>query len=168
MSSTYLDTGALKGYCFGLQVVGAVETEWAFSDELCADYNLPGTSWDDIAMIACNVNQPVEGGEGSAGTLVPSFVEICVTGSGFERIQIEGPEGLTDANDRWCAPVPAGGGCVPLSDFNTQCWEGGNGTAYTNQPLMRVGAVQPSKSDGETVAVNPAVGTLCVSSVSTQ
>jgi hypothetical protein len=30
---------------------------------------------------------------------------------------------------------------------------------------MRVGAVQPSLSDGETVAVNPAVGTLCVSSI---
>jgi len=125
-------------------------------------YLLPGTSWDDIAMIGCNVNQPVEGGQGSEGTWLPTDTrEICVYGSGFERIQIQGPEGASNANDRWCAPVPPGGGCVEWIGFNTQCWDY-TGAFYAGQPLQVVSALQPSKSDGVNVAVTPIADTLVV------
>jgi hypothetical protein len=162
----YLDTGVLHGYCFGLYKVGTVETKCDVEAALTCDYTLPGTSWDDIAMIGCNVNQPVEGGDGSEGTLVPTFTSICIQGTGFERIQIQGPNGATDAEDRWCA-VPDATGCAALSSFNTKCWDN-SGSTYASQPLEQVAALQPSKSDGVDVAVNPLSGTIVISSISTQ
>ncbi len=56
------------------------------------------------------------------------------------RVQIQGPDGGTDPNDRWCATISATEGkfFVPYSDFNTECWEGGNGSAYSGQDISAV------------------------------
>ena len=168
LSGSYLDDGTIHGYCFGISVVGGVVTECDMTRGLVCPYLLPGTSWDDIAMIGCNVNQPVEGGQGSEGTWLPTDTrEVCVYGSGFERIQIQGPEGASNANDRWCAPVPPGGGCVEWIGFNTQCWDY-TGAFYAGQPLQVVGALQPSKSDGVDVRVTPISDTLVVSALYVQ
>ena len=159
----YIDAGVIHGYCFGLMIVGGVETIFDVESQLCCPYSLPGTSWEDIAMIGCNVNQPVSGA--TAGTWTPANTGgICVRGTGFQRIQIQGPNGATDANDRWCAAVPTTGGCVPWPEFNTACWDN-SGRYYAFEPLEMVAALQPSLSDGVDVAVTPISGELCIRSL---
>ncbi len=166
LAANYIDDGTIKGYCFGFQQVGGVDTDCDVETTgLNCPYNLPGTSWDDIAMIGCNVNQAE--GEETKGTLVPTFSSVCITGTGFERIQIQGPTGATNANDRWCANVDPGGGCIPLTDFNTTCWDNA-GAYYANEPLESIAALQPSKSDGVDVAVAPITDTIIVTSVYVQ
>jgi hypothetical protein len=164
LSASYIDDGTIHGYCVGLQLVSGVETECDLETGLSCPYALPGTSWDDIAMIQCNVNQPIEGGDGSEGTWTPDGVAlVCVEGTGFERIQIGGPNGATDVDDRWCAAVPAGG-CVALSEFNTTCWDN-SGSYYAGEPLQTVAALQPSKSDGVDVAEMPISDTIVVTAI---
>ncbi len=168
-AANYIDDGTIYGYCFGFYQVGGVDTACDVeSNGLSCPYSLPGTSWDDVAMIGCNLNQSPEGGTGSEGTFVPSGVEaFCIEGTGFERIQIGGPNWATDANDRWCAAVPAGGGCVALTAFNTTCWNN-EGAYYANQPLQQVAALQPSKSDGVDVSVTPISDTIVVTDIHVQ
>jgi hypothetical protein len=165
-ASPYIDDSTIHGYCFGVDVIGGVLTEWNVEDELCGDYTLPNTSWDDVAMVGCNVNQPRGGGEGSEGTWMPTTESgICVLGSGFERIQIQGPNGATDEIERWCTDVSRGGGCAEWSEFNTQCWPGGDGIDYDYEPLQTVMALQPSLGDGVDVIEPKLSDTLCVTDV---
>jgi hypothetical protein len=51
------------------------------------------------------------------------------------RVQVQGPNGATDPNDRWCAPISGTGGLVPWTTFNTKCWDN-TGTPYAKQPLQ--------------------------------
>jgi hypothetical protein len=52
-------------------------------------------------------------------------------GSQF-RIQIQGPNGANDPNDRWCYNIPEAGGpsFAPYAMFNTKCWDPSTGTNY--------------------------------------
>ncbi len=158
----YLDVGPIHGYCFGVEVIDEVEEEHNVESELCFPYSLPGTSWEDVAILGCNLNQPIEGGTGNEGTWSPDLTQsICVEGTGFTRIQIQGPMGKTDALDRWCANVPQGGGCVGFATFNTECWDG-TGIDYMGEELQIAMALQPSLSDGVEVLVTPISGEICL------
>jgi hypothetical protein len=55
------------------------------------------------------------------------------------RVQIQGPNGAKDENDRWCYTVTGAGGKVfaPFTEFNTQCWNG-KGNAYKGEPISAV------------------------------
>jgi endoglucanase len=57
-------------------------------------------------------------------------------------VQIQGPKGETDANDRWCATVTEVQGkvFVKWADFTPSCWAaaGMRGTPYAKQPLSAV------------------------------
>ncbi|HOU92168.1 MAG TPA: hypothetical protein PLU22_14045, partial [Polyangiaceae bacterium] len=66
------------------------------------------------------------------------------------RIQIQGPDGATDENNRWCATIAATQGkiFVPYSDFNTKCWDN-SGNAYNGEPISAVVFLVP----GEPTAV---------------
>ena len=168
VSGTYTDDGTVHGYCFGAEVLGEEEFAWEFGDELCHDYVLPNEAWDQVAFLGCNLNQPIEGGEGTEGLWTPPGPGgICVYGSGFERIQIQGPNSAVDADDRWCAVVPRGvGGCADWQDFNTECWDSGAGLDYAYEPLQGVLALQPSLGSVEDgVIADPLADTLCVTEV---
>ncbi len=161
--ANYIDDGIIHGYCFGVFGVAGVINDCDVSRELCCGYMLPGTSWEDFALLGCNVNQPIDGG--AEGLWDPAGTSgICIRGSGFERIQIQGPAGAADARDRWCASVPPGGDCVAWGDFNTTCWDN-LGEYYSGEPLQMVGALQPSKSDGVDVPVTPVADGLCVAAI---
>ena len=79
-------------------------------------------------------------------TVVPAgnglTVTVTKTVDSPLRVQIQGPNGGTDANDRWCAPLIGSGGFVPWSAFNTKCWDG-SGTAYAKQPIVSVSLLVP-------------------------
>lgn len=55
------------------------------------------------------------------------------------RVQIQGPNGASDENDRWCYTITDVSGPIfaPFAQFNTKCWDG-TGTAYNGQPISAV------------------------------
>jgi hypothetical protein len=67
------------------------------------------------------------------------------------RIQIQGPNGATDPNDRWCfGIVPAAGPVfAPFAMFNTKCWDG-TGTVYSGQPISAVSFLVPGTMGANT------------------
>jgi hypothetical protein len=74
-------------------------------------------------------------------------ISVTNTGGGQLRVQIQGPNGATDANQRWCAPIPGNGGFIPWTAFNTMCWDN-SGTAYAKQPIVAVLVLVPGSTAG--------------------
>jgi hypothetical protein len=67
------------------------------------------------------------------------------------RLEVLGPNGDTDANDRWCVDLGAADGVVfvPWDDFNTVCWAGGTGSTYAMEDLQRLVVSVPGLGQGE-------------------
>ena len=109
-----------------------------------------------MALLGFNIAQPAAGAS-CAYKPVTAVIHRCrpcrcpagatgiainfgkAVGSQF-RIQIQGPTGATDANDRWCYNIAdaAGPSFAPFAMFNTKCWDG-TGTAYnTSKPMSAI------------------------------
>jgi len=104
-----------------------------------------------VALLGFNVQQAafaeVEGQEPVIGAIAPTGTGVAVNYSKSAgqtlRIQLQGPSGDTDANQRWCAELTAvqGPAFVPYAEFRTSCWlaEGAAGSvAYAMQPIAAV------------------------------
>ena len=78
-------------------------------------------------------------------------VNISNPGDSPVRIQIQGPNGASDANDRWCTSVGEFDQDVeiPWGSFNTECWDNG-GDYYDNQPLTAAMLLVPGDDTTET------------------
>jgi cellulose 1,4-beta-cellobiosidase len=110
--------------------------------------------YSGTALVGVNLNQPM--GMGSPLTVMKSkagvFVQVKNTGGSTLRVQIQGPNGAMDANDRWCAPLSGTSAFIPWATFNTKCWDN-SGTAYSGSPLVAAmvlvpgGATDPVKFD---------------------
>jgi cellulose 1,4-beta-cellobiosidase len=101
--------------------------------------------YSGIALIGLNLNQAQSTGA-PLMTVVPKRggLDVAVTNNASSplRIQVQGPNGETDANDRWCAVLSGSGGFVPWSMFNTACWDG-SGMPYAMQPLAAAVVLVP-------------------------
>ena len=108
----------------------------------CASGNVPVTSdYSAISMIGFNVNQE-RIDDAPVGSLVPSGDGLLVNISNNAntdviRVQIQGPNGATDENDRWCAPVSQFNQdvIIPWDAFNTMCWDN-SGAYYSGQSIV--------------------------------
>jgi hypothetical protein len=152
----YIKAGTWKGY--GWTAVGGMSTitpkDFALVTDfpLCATGSVPAGN-ANVAMIGLNLNQGSAAGE-VAMTVTPMLKGIKVglknnAGSTL-RIQIQGPKGATDENDRWCAVIPGTGGFIPYEAFNTQCWSGGMGKPYANQPIVAAMVMVPGAAAAAT------------------
>ncbi len=68
------------------------------------------------------------------------------------RVQIQGPDGATDDSDRWCMEIEdptLGVAYAPYADFNTECWEGGEGEDYAGQPISAVVFLVPGRNEDD-------------------
>jgi hypothetical protein len=118
-------------------------TQLCVSGSVAAD-----AAYGGVAMLGINLNQSTEGGTGSELAYTPPSggsvtVSVTNTGGSSLRVMIQSPNGSTDANQRWCASLSGSGGTIALSTFNTQCWQGGSGTAYGGQPLQSIMILVP-------------------------
>jgi Glycosyl hydrolase family 12 len=119
----------------------------------CVSGSVAGLSdYSGTALLGVNVNQAEMPGA-AIGTATPALdgVTISLTNSGQSalRLQIQGPTGDTDPNDRWCANVTGTGGFIPWSSFNTQCWA--SGTPYDGEsPIASVSLLVPGAATGST------------------
>jgi hypothetical protein len=117
----------------------------------CVSGNVgPMTDYSGFAMIGLNLDQPLASGvvgEWTPTTLPTGGVQVGVTNHGASalRVQITGPNGMTDANDRWCYDLGTVSGAISIrwTSFNTACWSGGSGVAYTGTSLTTVSVLVP-------------------------
>jgi hypothetical protein len=158
----YFTSGAWSGYAFtatniaGTTIMPTTFETLAAGEAFCVsgsvaadpDTDGPGPlGYRGVALLGFNINQAQEAAEGetapAVGTAVPTGTGIALsftkTTASTLRIQIQGPTGETNANDRWCYEIPGTAGPVfaPYAEFNTACWDG-TGTNYTGQPLTAV------------------------------
>jgi hypothetical protein len=157
----YVQTSTYKGYAWtGKEnpAKGSTITPADFSacaantTSLCVSGTVAQDSaYGGVAMLGINLNQAVAGGTGSELTYTPpsggsvsvSLSNVSVS-SGNLRVQIQAANATADT--RWCVNISGSGGSYPLSSFNTQCWEGGSGTAYAGQPLQAVMILVPGSN----------------------
>ena len=153
----YETNGAWQGYAF--TAVSGTGTTIAPADFSLVKSNAPlcasgtvGASTSAVAIVGINLNQPM-GKNPAAGTVTPTedgiVVSVTNTGGSALRLQIQGPNGATDATDRWCAPIPGTGGFIPWTAFNTACWDN-TGTFYAKQPITSALVMVPGVATGTT------------------
>jgi hypothetical protein len=100
-------------------------------------------------MVGYNINQAP--GSTVVNTWIPTgsgiLVNIGNPGNSPLRVQIQGPNGATDANDRWCTNISTFNQDVMLEwgFFSTQCWSGATAPVYYNgtSPLTAVIVLVP-------------------------
>lgn len=113
-------------------------------------------AYGGVAMLGININQEAASSETEppVGLWQPSGTgiayDITNNGSSQIRIQIQGELGYPD--EAWCADVSATpAGTVGWTDFNTECWAGGAGTAYDGSiALESVMVLIPGSNTAET------------------
>lgn len=103
------------------------------------------TDYSGIAMLGLNLNQDNSTGAAQM-TVTPTqdglMYDVTNTGGSLLRVQIQTPDGATDANARWCAAISDKVGFIPWTGFNTMCWDG-SGTAYAKQPISQLSILVP-------------------------
>lgn len=109
---------------------------------------------EDAATADCAYNPADATGMGPPGvTLADTGIALNFSKSVAStlRIQIQGPDGATDATDRWCTTITDVGGKVhiPYDDFFTECWEGAeNPVKYAGEPISAVVFLVPGAAEG--------------------
>lgn len=166
----YFQSGAWKGFgftaTFGSEgstpaTIAPLNYEGVLDWPMCAKGTItdPGADGYSGAMIGWGVNQePME--NAPLGTITPSkdgiVLDIENTSGTALRLQIQGPDGATDASQRWCAEIGSTSSpsmFVAYDAFNTECWAGGDGVAYNREPISQI-IVQAQNIADSTAAVN--------------
>lgn len=116
--------------------------------QLCASGTVAGTAdYSAVAMLGLSIAQepgdpaPAPTAWSSRGQGV--LYNVTNRGASPLRIQIQAPGGDTDPNLRWCADVAGQSGDIFWHTFNTECWEGGAGTAYDGTPIESISVLVP-------------------------
>jgi hypothetical protein len=105
-----------------------------------------------------NVDQALGSSSKAALVTVGTGLAVRYTNTGASpvvRVQISSGSA---ANTRWCAPLTSASATIPYAMFNTECWEGGTGTAYDKEPIDTVqlvipGSMEPAPFDVTLVSV---------------
>jgi hypothetical protein len=150
----YFRSGTWNGYAFtATNIAGTTIAPTTFEtlpagEPFCVTGSVAADpAFAGVSLLGFNLSQAQLAAEGETepaiGTIVPTGTGIAVaftkTVPSTLRIQIQGPTGETNDEDRWCYEIPGNAGPVfaPYAEFNTACWDG-TGTDYTGQPLAAV------------------------------
>ncbi len=139
------------------------------ADGYCVAGNVAATEgWMGVALLGFNLNQdprtaaceyvPMDAhAEGPPAVTVTkqglavNFVKRGVDVAFTLRVQIRGPNGASDPNDRWCANIDETQGkkLIDWNDFNTECWDGGDGADYQGEPISAIAFLVPGNGWAE-------------------
>lgn len=144
----FLTSGTLQGYAWTSTGGGATITPVEAGSPLCASGNVPVTdTWAGTAMVGWNIAQ--ESASSVVGTTTPTGTGLTVNvsnpGGSLIRVQVQAADGATVPEHRWCTELATFDSDVeiPWASFDTQCWEGGTGTAYAMEPIAAVVVLVP-------------------------
>lgn len=132
------------GYCVQGTVHDDYESVALLGFNLAEDISTADCSYDPADAMSEGPPGVTMGGSGIAVNFEKSVASTL-------RIQIQGPDGATDATDRWCATITEVSGkvFVPYSEFVTECWEGAsNPVPYNNEPISAVVFLVPGAAEG--------------------
>lgn len=160
----YIEAGAWHGYAFtSASGTGSTISPMNFEarqkgQPLCAMGTVGAAAdYSGTALVGMNLNQPM--GMGSPQTVMMSkagvYVQVKNNAGSTLRVQIQGPNGAMDANDRWCASLSGASAFIPWAKFNTKCWDN-SGTAYSGQPLVAAMVLVPG------TAMDPVKFDFCI------
>lgn len=144
-------------------------TARAPEDAYCASGSVGAhAEYESVALLGFNLNEDPATADCSydpnaAQAEGPPGIEMTGTGIAANivkqgddtnftfRIQIQGPQGATDASQRWCATITETEGkiFVPYSDFNLECWETTVDATknYNGEPISAVVFLVPGEPD---------------------
>ncbi len=132
----------------------------------------PTEGWQSFGLLGFNLNQDPATADcsGPADVNAERPPSATVSGLGLAinlvqfhdvnaatlRVLLQGPSSASGANDGWCADVTVVQGAVFLEwdEFKTECWEGGDGSAYNGEEISQIVFVVPGNgwaegTDGE-------------------
>ncbi len=137
--------------CTGSSISGDFSTHTTGSPYCVSGSVAPASDYSGCAMLGWNINQ-AQGSSTPNGTWTPTsissggvLISVSNPGGSTLRVQIQGPNGSTDASDNWCAVITGTGGLIPWTSFNTACWDN-SGTVYAGQPLSQVEVTIPGSN----------------------
>ncbi|MFC1641162.1 hypothetical protein ACFL5O_00525 [Myxococcota bacterium] len=147
----YYTTGDWHGYAWNAaqpQTGDAVstiepasfETHTAGSPFCVAGIVAPMSDYSGTAMVGLNLSQE-EGADGGEQEIATSgdgiVVNVTRNVTSTVRVQIQSLDGGTNADHRWCSTLKQfdENVLIPWSDFNTECWPGGKGVDYAQEPI---------------------------------
>lgn len=139
---------------------GGADGAYCVSGSVGPSYNAEGVALlgfnlaQDPATADCTyvpVDPSVQGPPGVTLTGSGIAFDFAKTGNFILRVQIQGPNGAADANDRWCATIeaPNGKDHIEWGDFNTECWSTSSGTDYAGEPISAVVFTVPGEGWGD-------------------
>ena len=151
-AGAYVSSGEFRGYAFtSASGTGTSISPMNFEARqagqgLCAMGTVgPAADYSGTALVGVNVSQDMATGA-MPRPIVPMksgiSVQVKNNAGSTLRVQIQGPNGATDAKQRWCAPISGNGGFIPFSAFNTACWDN-SGSAYAKQPIVAAMVLVP-------------------------
>ncbi len=134
--------GDWAGFAFAFADGGATITPDNFEDMIDRDgpYCVSGTvaatsDYTSIAAVGVNVSQP-KMEDAPVNTLLVQGTGLLVdftvnSGEDGIRVQIEGEDGATNPDHRWCVNLTGSQNTViPWETFNTECWDVESGVAF--------------------------------------
>lgn len=164
----FYTNGSWQGYTFASASGGDSDiTPEDFEDRgagepFCAEGTVDVTEDSSgTALVGWNVNQTKDG---DPETVEPTgagvLVNVSNAGDSPIRVQIQGPNGDDDPDERWCAPLETFDEdvTIPWGDFRTECW-GNDGAVYDGEPITAVVVLVPG-NETDTVDYD-----FCVNSV---
>jgi hypothetical protein len=101
------------------------------------------TNYAGAVFVGFNLRQSA--GSSMRNTVVPtgtSLVVDWVNAGASPEVRIQLAAG-SSSSTRWCAILTTSPATIPYTSFNTECWQGGVGTAYAKQPIDAVQLVIP-------------------------
>jgi hypothetical protein len=162
VTSGYVTAGTLRGYAFtwssGLStpstcIIPTCSTTGctpAFgTSSICATGMVAADmTYNSVAGLGFNLNQSVTGD--MLGTVAaPAYVTVNASlfGGGVDaRVQLSGANGIYYCVEagRWVSGVP-----IPITNFNSSCWDGTGMTLYSGAPISAINLVIPSDATAE-------------------
>jgi hypothetical protein len=112
-----------------------------------------GATVEDVAFIGFNLSQSP--GSTATANVTPTGTGLSVsftkTGTFPLRVQIQAK--AATAATRWCYTIPETATSpvtIPYAMFNTECWEGGKGTAYAKGQIEAIMLLIPGNATAAT------------------
>ena len=169
----YVSSGPWHGYSWTATAgAGSSVNPQSFASakagsKLCASGAVAAMSdYSGVGMLGINLAQDLGTGSASpaVGTVRPGGAGLAYqlenSGGSALRIQIQAADGATNPNARWCAAVSGNSGVISWNQFNTQCWEGGKGSAYDGNTPIAAALVLVPGGNTSTTSFNFCVNSL--------
>jgi hypothetical protein len=112
-----------------------------------------GATVNDVALIGFNLSQSPGSQNTAMVTPTGTGVSVSFTKTGTFPLRVQIQAKAATAATRWCYTIPdtaTSPVTIPYAMFNTECWEGGKGTAYAKGQIEAIMLLIPGNATAAT------------------